>query len=289
MSNLIKSTHYINLNDKKLIEMLSKPIPENSVVAQSHEEKSMDDTDAYVQQLKEQAEQEKKKLLLEAEKKAQTLLETAQQESAQLKAAAQQEINEWWAERREQDKQLAEQAKQEGYELGIHEGEQKASQLMEEKYGQLLEEAQLFLEEAYRKKEEIIQSSEPFLLSMSVEIAKKIIHRQLSLEPEWMVSNIQKVLTKRREHGLITLCVSPKYFNFIEDFKAELTLILDSQAELQIIPDQRIVDEGCIVRSSFGSIDARVDTQLTEIKKALLQLSAESEDGHESEHAASDR
>jgi flagellar assembly protein FliH len=47
---------------------------------------------------------------------------------------------------------------------------------------------------------------------------------------------------------------------------------MDSQAELQIVPDITVMDFGCVIRSSFGSIDARVDTQLSEIKKALQQI-----------------
>ncbi|MDF2936760.1 MAG: hypothetical protein K0Q90_2133, partial [Paenibacillaceae bacterium] len=42
-----------------------------------------------------------------------------------------------------------------------------------------------------------------------------------------------------------------------------------------------IDDFGCVVRTAFGSIDARVDTQLKEIKLALQQLSMEMTEGEE--------
>lgn len=68
------------------------------------------------------------------------------------------------------------------------------------------------------------------------------------------------------------MCVSPKHFQYIQDAREELALALDSQAELQIIPDASVNDQGCVIRSSFGSIDARVDAQLKEIKTVLQSM-----------------
>jgi flagellar assembly protein FliH len=88
----------------------------------------------------------------------------------------------------------------------------------------------------------------------------------------------QAVLARRREKGVVTLCVSPKQFAYIQDARDELLLSIDSQAELQILPDATIDDHGCVVRTAFGSIDAKIDTQLKEIKAALRQLALTSEE-----------
>jgi flagellar assembly protein FliH len=53
-------------------------------------------------------------------------------------------------------------------------------------------------------------------------------------------------------------------------------MAIDSQAELQILPDSTVKDNGCVIRSAFGSIDARIDTQLQEIKRELIQLAHQS-------------
>jgi flagellar assembly protein FliH len=52
----------------------------------------------------------------------------------------------------------------------------------------------------------------------------------------------------------------------------ELLLSIDSQADLQIIPDPSVKDKGIVVRSTFGSIDARIQTQLNEIKNSLRMI-----------------
>jgi flagellar assembly protein FliH len=132
--------------------------------------------------------------------------------------------------------------------------------------------AKAIIEHATEIKQQMIQEAEPFLIELSCSIAEKIIERQLSLEPEWMIASIRKVLQRKREQGVISLCVSPSQFAFVQDFREELLLAIDSQAELQVLPDPSVGEFGCVVRSSFGSIDARIDTQLEEIKEALLQL-----------------
>jgi flagellar assembly protein FliH len=39
-----------------------------------------------------------------------------------------------------------------------------------------------------------------------------------------------------------------------------------------IVPDHSVQDQGCVIKTAFGSVDARVETQLTEIRQALLDL-----------------
>jgi flagellar assembly protein FliH len=55
-------------------------------------------------------------------------------------------------------------------------------------------------------------------------------------------------------------------------------LAIDSQAELQIVPDVSVKDPGCVIRSAFGSIDARIDTQLSEIKRELISIALQAEE-----------
>ena len=56
-------------------------------------------------------------------------------------------------------------------------------------------------------------------------------------------------------------------------------LAADSEAELQIVPDVTVDEGGCVVRTSFGSIDARIDTQLSELKAVLMEVATRAEEG----------
>lgn len=60
--------------------------------------------------------------------------------------------------------------------------------------------------------------------------------------------------------------------------REELSFAIDSQAELKILPDASVKDRGCVIRSAYGSVDARIDTQLTEIKKELIRVALDQEE-----------
>lgn len=226
----------------------------------------------------EAAEQTRRQMLKDAQEFAEGQVRSASQEAENIIESARTEAEEWWRQQREQDELLTEAVKAEGYQQGYQEGLAQAELEMSRRMAEMMEEARSVLQEAYRARDVIIQEAEPFLVEMSCSIAEKIVDKQLTVEPQFAMDLIRKNLARKREQGLISLCVSPAQFAFVNAAREELSLTVDSQAELQILPDSTVKDQGCVIRSSFGSIDARVDTQLAEIKKELLRIALDSDE-----------
>jgi flagellar assembly protein FliH len=271
LSNVIKPFGYISLDDKKLIE---SAVPLHILQAIDLEQ---DELTPEQQQELQQANSMKDQILQDAEAFADGQIQMTLQECADLREQASAEIDLWWKERRSQDVEITKESQHSGFEEGYQEGLLRAEAALRQEHEEMLSEARSILEQSYILKQQIIQESEPFLIELSASIAEKIVGRQLTLSPEWIVDSIKKVLTRRREKGTITLCVAPSHFAYIQDAREELLTSIDSQAELEIIPDSSVRDHGCVIRSSFGSVDARIDTQLKEIKSALQQLALTSE------------
>jgi flagellar assembly protein FliH len=271
LSNVIKFTQYVTINDKKIVESAAqqKQIDESIVTNEGLTEEEMQEI-AVASQIKEQ-------ILQDAEAFAEEQVRAAMDEAAALRQQAQAEVEIWWNEQRQNDIDLQTQLKEAGFQQGYDEGVQQAEIALRQQYNEMLQESSQILEQSYLLKQQIIQEAEPFLIEMSCAIAEKIVSKQLTLEPQWVVELIGTVLARRREQGIITLCIAPSQFAYIQDAREELLLHIDSQAELQIIPDPSVHDHGCVVRSTFGSIDARIDTQLKEIKNALQQLAVRGE------------
>lgn len=271
MSNVIKFFQYVSLEDTpKIVEAAPSP-------AASEEETPEEGLSEEQQQQIDEALMIKDQILQDAESFAEEQVRLAMEEAAAVKDQTQAEIEQWWNERRVQDQELFAQAREEGFHQGFEDGLKQAEEQVREQYEGMLQEAAQILEQSYILKQQIIQESEPFLIDLSTSIAEKVIGRQLTVEPAWVIELIQGILARRREKGIIALCVAPAHFSYIQDSREELLLHIDSQAELQIIPDASVTDHGCVVRSDFGSIDARIDTQLKEIKNALRQLAVQSE------------
>lgn len=273
MSKVIKASRIISLDDTVVIQPMKLGVVSEESEPTYHSAEDGLEQDAQVTE----AQSIKDRIVSDAESSAEIILAQATSSAEQLKLDAQSEIDAWWEDRRQADLEQAERAQQEGYQTGHQEGFSQAEEQVRNQYESLIQNAKSIIEQAGAIKQQMILEAEPFLIELSCAIAEKVIGRQLTIEPEWIVDSIRKVLQRKREQGVISLCVSPSQFAFIQDSREELLLAIDSQAELQVLPDPSVNDYGCVVRSSFGSIDARIDTQLEEIKDALLQLFRRSE------------
>ncbi|RIX51827.1 flagellar assembly protein FliH [Paenibacillus nanensis] len=270
MSNLIKSSSVIPIEQLKQLTWMN-PYPSLSGLSVSDEQHEPAGPDEETISLRDQ-------ILEDAQQFAESRLQEAAQECEKMLADAEAQIEVWWLEKRSEDEQLAEAARQAGYEQGYAEGAAASEAELHEQWQAKLSEASEVLKLAYTTREQIIQEAEPFLVELSCAIAEKIIGQQLTEAPNIALDLIRKALSRRREQGVITLCVAPSQLAFVQAAREELHTAIDSQAELQILPDSTIKDNGCVIRSAFGSIDARIDTQLSEIKRELTALAHQSSD-----------
>ncbi|WP_127495832.1 FliH/SctL family protein [Paenibacillus glycanilyticus] len=267
MSNLIKSSSVIALDQLKQLYWLNKHAAEQVAVTEEIIEEAGPDEETI--SIRDQ-------IISDAQIFAEERIREAGEQSEQMLAKAEADIDAWWLEKRLEDERHFEASRQAGFEQGYAEGQAHAEQTMRQEWESRLEEANAVLKSAYEMREQIIQEAEPFLVELSVSISEKVIGRQLSEAPEMALELIRKALSRRREQGVIALCVAPGQLAFVQAAREELNLVIDSQAELQIIPDATVKDFGCVIRSAYGSIDARIDTQLSEIKRELVQLANQS-------------
>ncbi|WP_276352504.1 FliH/SctL family protein [Cohnella caldifontis] len=278
MSNLIKSGRVVSLDDLKQLELIRRfaPAPQKSSPLDGDFEGN-DGADVETQSWKE-------RILQDAEHTAQNILKQAQEEAAAARATAEEEAEAWWASRRAEDERAAEEARQAGFEQGYQEGAALAEAEIRQQWEDRLRQAEALIRQAYAAKERIIAEAESFVVDLSCAIASKLVSAQFEQAPQLAIRSFEQALSRRKEQGIITLCVAPDQFEFVQAAKDELILALDSQAELQIVPDASVEAGGCIVRSAFGSIDARIDTQLSVIRAELLRaaaLAAEERTSHE--------
>ncbi|MBW7473300.1 flagellar assembly protein FliH [Paenibacillus oenotherae] len=269
MSRLFKSTDVISVEDMKRLEWYNKYVLKPAPELEASAEPAGPDEETI--SLRDQ-------ILSDAEQFAKQRIQETGAQIEVMYSDAKSQIEAWWEERREQDTELLGLIRQDGYQLGYDEGFDQAKQEVQEQWEAMLIEARSILDSAYETKEQIIMEAEPFLVELSAAIAEKIICKELTVSPDWSLELIRKSLARRREQGVITLCVSPNQLTFVQAAREELSLAIDSQAELQIVPDITVRDFGCVIRSAFGSIDARIDTQLTEIKRELVGLALHAEE-----------
>lgn len=110
----------------------------------------------------------------------------------------------------------------------------------------------------------------PDILEISVDIAKKIIKKEVESDPQVLINTIVDVLkTVSKNEPKINIRVKPTAVQFIKDTIPNITYQYGIDAKINIVADPAIEDGGCIFQTNNGIVDASIDTQLEIIKKAL--------------------
>ena len=180
------------------------------------------------------------------------------------------DIDQWWLEKQQEAtheaQRLAEEASTQGFQAGFDQGILQA----EEEFRQKRQDMHDLIQTAYEEKAKIVQQSEPFLLSLSVNIAEKVIKEELKQHNDQLLNVVKQALKHIEESEDVVMQVSPEDFPIILPFLEELQTYVKADSELKLIPVANLEKGGCMIHTANGSYDVTVDSQLQEIKKQLL-------------------
>ena len=119
-------------------------------------------------------------------------------------------------------------------------------------------------------RKDVFEYIAPDILEISVNIAKKIIKKELNTDPQVLINTIIDVLkTVAKSESKVTIKVNPQSVQFIKDTIPIIAYEYGIEAKVNILADPSIENGGCIFQTNNGIVDASIDTQLEIIKKAL--------------------
>ncbi len=162
---------------------------------------------------------------------------------------------------REEAQSIKEAAAKEGYQAGLEQA--KAD----------IEDVKNAITSFLNAKQEVFDYIAPDILEISVDIAQKIIKKELQQDPTIILDNITEVLKGlSKEESRITLRVNPVQVSLL---KSEIPNVLNNiglDAKVMIVPDETVMEGGCMVTTTNGVIDATIETQLAVISEALKEI-----------------
>ncbi len=120
-------------------------------------------------------------------------------------------------------------------------------------------------------REKVWRETEKDLLRLAVRLAERIVGREIEKDDKTIVEIISTALQNARQQEKLTVRVNPKDLPTIEKQTERF-----SSGRIQFIDfvaDPRVASSGCLIESEVGSIDARLETQLRVLERALLSQS----------------
>lgn len=116
-----------------------------------------------------------------------------------------------------------------------------------------------------RKGEELL----PHLVSLSIDVAEKVIHKALEVDKEIIVAIAQDGLSRiANADEQVAVRVNPEDYAAIQ---GKLALLKEASGlkNISIEPHESINPGGCYIEAVSGSVDARIDEQIKEVSGAI--------------------
>ncbi|WP_157800861.1 flagellar assembly protein FliH [Bacillus solitudinis] len=208
------------------------------------------------------------------EKLIQQELEDAKQQAKQIIAEAQEEaeiIKGQMDEKQNQLEQDIEIAINNSQQQGFNEGFEQGKQSGFEEYSNLITEAKTIVQRAEEDYLQVIEQAEPVILDLASTLCYRIIGKGLELDEELWNSMLHQVMLEVREHENVKIYVHPLWYERTLLQKDELQRMLSHTEKLYIYPDAGLEEQGCLIETKFGRIDATIDSQLRQLKTQLFE------------------
>ena len=158
----------------------------------------------------------------------------------------------------EESENIKKAAFEEGYSLGLEQAQKD------------IENVKNTLKNFMNAKNEVFEYIAPDIMEISVDIAQKIIKKELESDPQLIINTIVEVLKLiSKNEPKVTIKVRPQSVSFIKDTIPNITYQYGIDTKINIVSDPSIEEGGCILETNNGIVDASIDTQLEIIKKVL--------------------
>lgn len=162
---------------------------------------------------------------------------------------------------REEAAAIKDAAKKEGYQEGLDAAQAEINELRDA-IGNFL-----------NAKQAVFDSIAPDILEISLDIAKKIIKKESIEDSSIILENIKEILSGlSKEEKKISLKVNPAQCAMLKQEIPEVVTSMGFEASVLILPDENIMEGGCVVTTSNGVIDATIESQLSIISEVLKEV-----------------
>lgn len=196
------------------------------------------------------AEAKARRIVMEAESRAELMIDDAVQRAERMIAAARAEAEQ--------------QGREQGRLAGLAAAQAEAEQLRQE--------AQALLQQAQREARGIVEQSRLQLADLAVAIARRIVRRQVELDPAALADMVSAALAQVRGAVQVTLQLSPEDAAHVEQQQLRWPLAEFGIGSLQVQPDATLQRGDVVLHSELGQVDGRIASRLEQMQAELQEV-----------------
>ncbi|MBM3880962.1 MAG: hypothetical protein FJ387_14790 [Verrucomicrobia bacterium] len=158
---------------------------------------------------------------------------------------------------------------QASYERGRREGEQALSEQLIRQRAELLELQNGVLDALQQVQPRLARECERELVALALDAAQKLV-AGLPVSAELVERTVREALTQVEESASYTVLLHAEDLALLRQVNSPLLLPSGGLDRISFQPSENVTRGGCIVHTRFGTIDARRETKVELLRKAVL-------------------
>lgn len=111
----------------------------------------------------------------------------------------------------------------------------------------------------------IRRDAEKDLVKLAIAIARRVLHREVTVDPESVEGLIKVALEKLQSHDLCRVRVHPSHAPFIKNLFERLS----NSHKIELIADASLRCGDVLFETEHGTLDASIESQLSEIERGF--------------------
>ncbi len=221
------------------------------------EQSKVTKSQAKVQQILEETDLKAQQIVAAAENKSQIVVQTANNEATRIIEDARKKAQDEY-----------ESIKQQGYDEGFKKGEIDGLEKFKSDAINSLKALETLSNSSFEMKKNIIDSATRDIVDLVSVIADKVCHTQINIDTLYDITVDAIKQLNDKEH--ITIIVSPKLVDYIQDLVPDFRNTIPSIQSLKILEDSSLSADGVIVETPTIRLDSRISVQIAEIARKML-------------------
>jgi flagellar assembly protein FliH len=160
------------------------------------------------------------------------------------------------------------------YENGFHQGERAGMEMAEKKLEVVMRRYAEAVLELGKAKARLYAEVEPQVVKLAIEVARRIVHREIHADREIIQTLVKVALNHATEKSAVTVHLNPTDYSYLLEHRNQLAGPDDSGREVILLADKAIERGGCLVKTECGDIDARIEEEFRELERGFFEGTA---------------
>ena len=163
------------------------------------------------------------------------------------------------------------QVERNAFENGFRQGEKAGMEIAEKKAEVIMRRYGDSIRDLGQYRAALYGQVEREVVKLAVEVAKKIVHREIQADPEVIQTLVKIALGRVSERSAVSVRVNPIDYNFLLDKHRGWAQEEGAGRDVTLVADKSVERGGCLVQTECGDVDARIEEQFREVERAFFE------------------